>query len=209
MTCSYLDHPSEESLERFLLHHAQEDELERVETHILSCEACVTRLEELEIQLAAVKLALHEVSQELKPAAAKERRFRSDWFTFRTLSWASAVAVLALTVTVAPRFVSRAPAAVDVSLSATRGSSGSAVPLGKALHLHLSAPDIASGPVQVVMVDGNGSEVWRGAANAQDDRVNVAVPRLDQPGAHFLRLYAMSTNNKPGDLLREFPFDVK
>jgi anti-sigma factor RsiW len=209
MTCSYLDHPSEEALERFLLHHAQEDELERVETHILSCDACVTRLEELEIQLAAAKLALREVSQERKPAAAKERRSGNNWFTFRTLSWTGAVAALAVTVTVAPRFVSRTPAAVDVSLSATRGSGAEAVPLGRALHLHLNAPDIANGPVQVVMVDANGSEIWKRAAKAQDDHVDVTVPRLDQPGGHFLRLYSVSTDHTPRDLLREFPLEVK
>lgn len=209
MTSSYLDHPSEDALERFLLHHAQEDELDRVETHILSCAACVTRLEELELHLAAVKVALRELSQERKPEVAQRRHIWKDWITFRTLSWAGAVAALALTVTVTPHFVSRDLAPVNVSLSASRGSGVAAVPLGRALHLHLSADDVADGPVQAVMVDGNGSEVWRGPANAQDDRVDVTIPRIDQPGGHFLRLYSMNANRTPGDLLREFAFDVK
>ena len=41
----YLDHPNEEALERFLRNEVQESELETIETHILACESCVTRLE--------------------------------------------------------------------------------------------------------------------------------------------------------------------
>jgi anti-sigma factor RsiW len=209
MTRSHLDHPSEEALERFLLHHAQEDELDRVETHILACDACVSRLEQLEVQLAAVKLALHELSREPKAPPAQEKRSFKDWFSLRTLSWAGAVAALALTVTVAPRFVSQSTPAVEVSLSANRGSDAATVPQGRPLHLHLSAQDVSNGPVQVVMVDGNGSEVWKGAAKAQNDRVEVTVPKLDKPGTHFLRLYSVRVDNSAGDLLREFPFEVK
>lgn len=209
MSRSYLDHPSEEALERFLLHNAQEDELDRVETHILSCDACITRLEELEVQLAAVKLALQEISRDPKPASAAERRFRRDWFTFRTLSWASAVAALALVATLTPRFAAPKVQPVDLSLSATRGSDIPAVPHGRPLHMHLSALDISNGAVRVALVEGDGSEVWNGTAKAQDERVDVTVPKIDHPGTHFVRLYSLSPKNSPGDLLREFPFEVK
>lgn len=209
MSRSYLDHPTEEALERFLLHHAQEDELDKVETHILACDACVSRLEELELQMAAAKLALQELSREPKPENAHERRFRKEWFTFRTLSWASAVAAVALTVTVAPRFVSRSAPAADVSLSANRGSDIPVVPLARPLHLHLSAQDIANGPVRVVMVDSNGSEVWRGAARAQHEQVEVSIPELKQAGEHYLRLYAAGRPKGEDDLLREFAFEVR
>ncbi len=56
----YIDHPTEEALERFLLHHSEEQELEIVETHILACESCVSRLESLESDIAASKLALRQ-----------------------------------------------------------------------------------------------------------------------------------------------------
>ena len=202
MSRSYLDHPTEEALERFLLHHAQEDELDKVETHILACDACVSRLEELELQMAAAKLALQELSREPKPESAHERRSRKEWFTLRTLSWAGAVAAVALTVTVAPRFVSPTAPAADVSLSANRGSDIPIVPLGRPLHLHLSAQDIANGPVRVVMVDSNGSEVWKGEGEAQHDQMEVTIPKLNHGGEHYLRLYAIGSAKSEGDLLR-------
>jgi anti-sigma factor RsiW len=55
------DHPSEDSLERFLLNRCEVDELEIVETHIFACEACVTRLETLELTIEATKLALQNL----------------------------------------------------------------------------------------------------------------------------------------------------
>ena len=55
------DHPAEEALERFLLHHSRQEELELLEIHILGCEACVNRLEKLEPEIAATKLALEHL----------------------------------------------------------------------------------------------------------------------------------------------------
>jgi hypothetical protein len=50
---------TEEALERFLLHQSRDEELEVLESHILACESCVTRLEDLEVWLAVTKLALN------------------------------------------------------------------------------------------------------------------------------------------------------
>lgn len=208
MNSSYLDHPSEEALERFLLHHAQEDELDRVETHVLACNTCVARLEELEVQMAAVKLALRELSQ-ASEAEKRAQRSRNSWFTFRTMSWASALAAIALTVALTPRFFSHAVPAADVNLSANRGTEIATIPLGKPLHLHLSAPDVTNGPVEVIMVDANGAELWKGVAKAENERVDVNVPKLDQAGTHFLRLYSVHPDRSEGELLREFPFQAQ
>lgn len=56
-----LGHPSEEALERFLLDSLEGPELVQLERHILACESCVTRLEEIEVMLAATKLALRHL----------------------------------------------------------------------------------------------------------------------------------------------------
>ena len=55
------EHPSEETLERFLLHQSQQAEIEAVETHILACPSCVARLEIMETHIAATKIALGEL----------------------------------------------------------------------------------------------------------------------------------------------------
>ena len=54
----YSPHPSDDALELFLLHALKGEELVRLEGHILCCEPCIFRLEDIEIELAAKKLAL-------------------------------------------------------------------------------------------------------------------------------------------------------
>ena len=58
---TYLDHPAEEVLERFLLNHCPENELCEVETHILYCGNCMLRLELLEIEITAFRRCLQEM----------------------------------------------------------------------------------------------------------------------------------------------------
>lgn len=204
MKSSHFDHPSEEALERFLLHNCQEEELDGVESHIMACDGCVARLEQLEIQQAVMKLALSELPQQSTAPVLAQRSLK-DWFNLRTVSWAGAVAAVALTVSLTPHFLFRPDPVANVDLVANRGTGITTVPQGKALHLHLSAPAIQNGPVQVVLVDGNGSEVWKGSAEARNEQVEVSIPKVAHPGTHFLRLYSQ---NSPADLLREFPFQV-
>src|SRR5689334_20187935 len=93
----YLDHPTEEALERFVLNHADEKELEIVETHILACVSCVTRLEDLELQIAATKLALQQVrTEQLAKQATKKTASWKTWATAPGLSLAGGLAVLAV-----------------------------------------------------------------------------------------------------------------
>jgi hypothetical protein len=104
MQSTYFDHPTEEALERFLLHQSRDEELEVLESHILACESCVTRLEDLEVWLAATKLALNEIlAQKSVKATANERpSWRRSWFTVRNFSLAGTVAALALGIVIIP-----------------------------------------------------------------------------------------------------------
>ena len=216
MTDPYLDHPNEEALERFLRNEAQETELETIETHILACESCVTRLEALELDLAAVKVACHELQTErIQKEAARSRSWR-DWFTLPALSWAGAAAVLALGITVVPQFLPR-----DVNLTATRGLEtgmtlspcgtleAAVVPEGRPLDLHLKADDLPEGRVNLEIVNGVGKRVWQGAGMIKQQRANVVVPRITTAGAYFLRLYNPAQTGSEPDVLREFRFEVR
>src|SRR4051794_31244920 len=87
----HTQHPTEETLENFLLHRMQDEELEKTETHILACDSCVARLEAMEIQLEATKIALaefHKETVEKNFAAAKSPRWA--WLKVPTLSLAGA-----------------------------------------------------------------------------------------------------------------------
>lgn len=204
----YLEHPNEEALERFLLRRSEEPEIEMVETHILACDACVERLEILETQIAATKIALQEfqMQAERKASAREKRPWRGNrsWkpgFGTAGLSFAGAVACLALVVGLF------SPA--QVHLSAYRGIETPLVPEWRPLHMHLNATDLANGPVAVQLVNGEGAEIWKGASAIRNDQVDVNMPRLTKTGNYFVRLYEPSKGGAEGDLLREFAFRVK
>ncbi len=198
----YLEHPTEEALERFLLNQSQETELEVVETHILACESCVCRLEGLEIQIAATKVALRELqSKQRAKELAKEQRSWKDWFTVPKLSWASAAVVLAVMFfTFLPR---------NVNLTSYRGLENPVVPTGHRLNLHVNANGLADGPVTLEIVDATGAPVWKSAAAVRHDEVEIGVPGIGERGSHYLRLYAPARGNSEGELLREFAFKTR
>src|SRR5581483_2969720 len=91
MTNPYLIHPNEEALERFLRQRSDEGELETIETNIMACESCVTRLELMETQIADLKTALVAHQQEqIERALHPQPSFWKKWLTVPHLSWAGA-----------------------------------------------------------------------------------------------------------------------
>jgi hypothetical protein len=228
MTNPSLAHPSEEALERFLLHRSDESELESLETHILACESCITRLEALELQISDLKRALAGLEQiqiENEPVAAPS--FWQRWLTIPNLSWAGAAcAAIALAVTVVPLNLRHAaqPAEAqlaggaisncaassssNVNLATCRGMETAAFPHGRPLDLRIDTTDIAQGLVDVQVVDGTGSEIWQGQTEVQNERAAVRLPRISQPGPYFVRFYAPSVSAEH-ELLREFRFEIK
>jgi hypothetical protein len=204
------DHPTEDELERFVLNRSTETELEGMETHILACPSCVTRLEDLEFEISVTKLALRDFQREqlAKTALPRETSWKT-WFTVPKLSLTGAVAAAALGLVVAPAFLTdRAPVA-QVRLSAFRGEGTFTVPSRHQLDIHLNSADLAEGPVLVAVVDIRGGEVWKGKATIHDEQAEVIVSPISERGAHFLRLYAPNQASPDSDLLREFAFQVQ
>jgi hypothetical protein len=204
---NYLEHPGEEVLERFVMHQSGEEELEVVETHILACDSCVARLESLEIEIAATKLALQEIKRkeamQSQVAAARQASWRS-WFTMPRLSFAGGLAAIALGILIAPQF--RATA-VDVNLYANRGQEVTQAPIAKPLHVVMNNVDLPNGTVLVKLVDDQGKEDWKGSAPVQKDQVAVNLPKLTEPGEYHLQVYDSGSSN--ANQLKEFAFEVK
>jgi hypothetical protein len=171
------DHPTEEALERFLLHQSREAELEVLETHILACESCVTRLEDLEVRIAAAKLALTEIlaQQSVKTTANERPSWRRSWFTVRNFSLAGTVAALALGIVIAPQIIRHTAPISEVTLSAYRGMETSVVPAGHPLHVRLQATDLAEGPVTASIVNSRGAEIWSATTLIRHDEVEITV----------------------------------
>jgi hypothetical protein len=198
------DHPHEDALERFLLGQSEEEELEAVETHLMACEACVTRLETLEFDIAATKVALQIMrSEEAKKLEAVPTRGWTAWFTAPRLSWvgvAMAACAILITVAAAPR---------EVTLAAYRGTESISVLEWRPLQMHLKAIDIPAGPVGIEVVNSRGATIWQGQAAAKNDNIDVRVPPITKDGTYYLRVYSIASNNAPGELQREFSLTAK
>ncbi len=207
MNGPYRHHPPEDALERFLLQQSEEDELEIVETHILACETCVTRLETLEFNIKATKLALSELQQAerlaetAQPVPKPGFNFFS-WLTLPRLSLAGAslaACALALTFLSVPR---------EVTLTAYRGAETNYVSQWLPLELHLNARELPAGPVRVEVVNAQGGKVWQGNAAVQSDHIDLRIPRFTVAGQYFVRVY--SNQDEPAaTLLREFSIQTK
>src|SRR5450755_314402 len=204
MSNTYLQHPAESALERFLLHNNDEVELDTVESHILTCESCLTRLEILEFQIAVTKIALQNIRWQ--EAAKKEAPSRS-WFTLPRM--AGAFAALALGIGIAPQFPTHHTSIVQVRLVAYRGGLGASnVPRNRDLRVHLDASYLNESNVTVQLVNERGAQLWKTAAAVSEGRIEINIPRIGETGTHFVRIYALPANRE-GDLLREFAFNVK
>ncbi|HEX4168951.1 MAG TPA: hypothetical protein VHZ55_26095 [Bryobacteraceae bacterium] len=230
MTNAYCEHPSEEALERFLLHRSEDQEVEVLETHILACESCITRLETMETELATLKTALvsseeERIQKELNPAASSWK----SWFTIPRLSWgAAACAALAIGLVSVPHTIHksqlsspggavvaegdlsacRSADGADTDLSTCRGAETATLPEGRPLSLRIDTTDIPEGSVDVQVVNGGGSEIWHGQTTVTKERAQLKLPQISHAGPYFLRFYAPSANAEH-ELLREYRFEVK
>jgi len=72
----YLNHLCDDVLERFLMDRCFANELADVEMHIPCCESCVARLEELDLEIGAIRLCLRRMT--LSPSAKASRLSESS-----------------------------------------------------------------------------------------------------------------------------------
>lgn len=205
-----LDHLSEDVLERYVLRNVSGEERELVECHILGCEECIARLEDLDGYVAAFKVASKELAWETHSYSQIEPNWRMHRFTPGKLAWAAVFALLL--VSLLPRFVTKGPAAIPlrVNVSAWRGVDVATVATGRALDVQLNSTDLPAGTVLIQLVDARGKELWRGPASVRDESVKVVLPALSRRDNYFVRLYSVSSHgNAYGDLLREFGLRAK
>jgi hypothetical protein len=211
MQNTYLEHPSEEMLERYVLHHSNETELDTVETHVLACENCVARLEDLESYVSVMREANRQLQSERaqQPVKQSVRTTLLNWLTPQRMVLVGAAAVLAVTVSVGPLYRSSNHDAtpVSASLSAWRGAEAHTLPANHPLNVRLNASALAEHQVWAELVDSSGHQLWHGATPIARDSAVVKLPALAASRNYFLRLYTAEDNGKgPGDLLREFVF---
>lgn len=214
MQNTYLEHPSEEMLERYILHQSSERELDTIETHVLACENCVTRLEDLESYIAVFRQASRELQLERAEQPIRESLTNRllSWLTPQHMGLMGAAAALAVVVSVAPLYNSnhRDATPIHADLSAWRGAETLTLASNRPLDVRLNASDLQVGQLWAELVDSRGSQLWKGATSVHDEFAEVTLPALPRSQSYFLRLYATGNNGRgTGDLLREFSFQTK
>jgi hypothetical protein len=207
---SFANHVGDEALERFILRHSDETELEVVETHILACDACVDRLEAMEIEIAATKLALRRIRQEkaMRSLAAARQTSWRRWFTMTRLSMAGAMAVIALGIMIAPRFEQRNAPVAQLTLTSFRGQEIPTVPANTPVHAVFEASDLPAGALSAKLVDEQGKAAWEGTVQIQQTQASIKLPKIQKPGRYLLQLFSPGNTNQAEEV-REFSFEVK
>jgi len=186
-------HGTDDQLEQYALDLLPESHLPRLEEHLMICEVCREKLD----QIADFALGMRAAPVTAPP---------TDWFGWLrrpAFSMALAFAALILVVGIFSNRGMKLVPAVSLQLNATRGEIPFTVP-AREFDLTLADGPREAGPFRVEVVDATGLSVWSGLAESSPAGVQVKVMRRLAPGVYFVRLSAAS-----GKLLSEYGFRIR
>jgi hypothetical protein len=171
-----------------------DSDLASLENHLMICEACRERLDEI----ADFAIGMRDASGR-KPAS------RADWFGWLhrpAISMAVVFVALIVVIGIFSKPTTFAPSA-SLQLTAMRGEMPFAVP-AREFDLTLADGPRSGGPFRVEVVNAMGASIWRGLAESSPGGVQVKVSQRLTPGDYFVRLYSVS-----GQVLREYGFRIR
>ena len=196
-------HQSDDRLELYTLGRLSDSDVEQVEEHLILCESCRERTDEIGNFAHAMKedLTAHPV------AAQREWRQRFEWLQPRfAMGFAMAGALAAVVLTLGIYWMGHNPRMASVAslqLTAMRGEMPT-VAMARELDLLLTDATASGGPFRLDVVDANGAGVWTGRPEATSGGVGAKVMTTLKPGSYFARLFSAS-----GQLLHEYGFEVR
>jgi hypothetical protein len=193
-------HGTEEQLEQYALGRLAGADLISLEEHLLLCDACQVRLDEIGPFAIGMREALS-----LQPAVAPSATSK-DWFAWLrrpvfAMAIAGAVALIAIVAVVSTGRTKLTPVAA-LQLTSIRGEMQATSP-AREYDLTLADAPPAGSPFRVDVVNGNGEAVWKGSADG-NITAGVKIQQALQPGDYFVRLYSPS-----GSLVHEYGFRVR
>jgi hypothetical protein len=192
-------HESEDRLELYALHRLPDSEVERVENHLLICDGCRDRLEE-------VSAFAFSMRQTLRDEPVIESRYR--WFAWLRPQLALGAAFAVMVLAVAVYRISADAHVVPVAslqLTAVRGSDVETVVRARELDLAFTDAPASS---RLDLVDADNVTVWTGTLRpvAERGEARIAQAKIAQvlsPGEYFARVYTGA-----GQPLHEYQFEV-
>lgn len=197
--CTPGSHPDEDDLEEFIFGRLDGDELDRIEEHLLACDACRRQLTETENFVASTRAATRKMLG-APPPTPLARRFSAPAIA---LAAAIAIIVLAISFSLIPRF--RAPESVPL-LVAERGASLATAAAQRPLNLRLEAGGLPAHWLEIV--DAQGVKLHSFPIAVANGLVLHRAPPLP-PGQVWIRLYAQPSPQPQTVPLREFSLRVQ
>ena len=211
-------HPVEELLEEYCFSRVSEPALSALEEHLLVCEVCQQRVENLDAEIAGLKSAMASLPQATDSTPFRDRWHGSLWVPqLPSLAIIGVAAGLLLLsgISVAHRSVPTGQP-VPVELQGFRGSApavlenGVPVPRQRPLKLTMDSAIEGASPSQtkgyrLEVVDHLGQPKWSGTPLATDHRLTAQIQTGLAAGQYWVRLYTVSDSV----LLREFALRVE
>lgn len=195
-------HVQEEKLEDYAVNALFGPELASVEEHLLVCNTCQDKLEEVErytkaMQAAAVRIRLEKSAMPLFPSAWN--RFRG-WVPAPLPVFSGAFAMIAMLVVFGVNRADKPDSPVDVELQAVRGDARNTAKAGHPLRLRLDARGVPQMPVwNIDILNAEGATLWTGTGTGSEPWIRASVAKSFTPGNYFVRLL-----KNDHDVIREY-----
>ena len=204
MQSSLGQHFGEEALEGYALGKLPEELLPSFEEHILSCEPCQMRLQEVEQFMQVASIAASEIRAESHAVTRPHRKVSWLWAVPKPV-WAAAFAALVAAV-LFPSLPRSGGTTSELTLLTQRGLEPS-VPSGTHVILKLNAADLhPTGLLTLQVVNASGAEIWRSPVTPSGSgEIRIKVAEALRSGRYWVRL----SDTAGPSLLREFAIIVK
>ena len=196
------DHVVERNFEEYCLGRVLGPDLEEFEDHVLVCSHCQVRLQETDLYIRAMRLAMVDLARE---EAERDEARRSSLFG-RALHWITlpvpmgvlaGVSALALLLGLSPLLNLSSPSRpITVTLDSARGGDAeltARAPEGQPLVLSLDLTGLSlAAAYQVRIVDAKGAPVSEALGTSNQGRLLVTLKSRLPRGAYWVRLYDQS-----------------
>src|SRR5271165_835252 len=184
-------HVGEDTMERYVLGHLPVELSSVLEEHVILCETCQTRLEQIEEYVRIAAAAGTELQADAKAVAPWYRDF--SWLAIPKPVWAGALALLMLSVAI-PIYRSLDGQTEEVSMKAVRGPVAHASHGKLVLRIDTSTIQHVTS-FQIELVRANGEIVWQGPADASNNQLRLPFPTKIDPGWYSVRLYSRGSSD--------------
>ncbi len=190
----------------------QANEKEQTENHLLVCEQCCTRLDEVRHYIQAMKAAAGRIRAAEESFRARKRARVERWSRIlRGPAWGFAAAAAMVAVAVVIPLQQTTSVTYDVvNLRSTRGAeiSSAVGSQDRLLKLNLDVSTLKTPDrLRISLVDGQGKQLWESVSRQPaGEQLQVTLPKKLAKGQYWVRLYGGAAGNQ---MLREFSLPVQ